>query len=135
MIRITQWKPDTCDCVIQLSWDDAVPVDSIVHTMASIKKCSIHDPLADADAYAAVKDENTTKNVVLGHIHENHSDIVDVNIDGSKSLKEGIVYDWSFDQSRKLQVDVKGVDKATAQAIAVTISSELGIGKVDVKIP
>ena len=30
MLRITSWDPDTCECKVNFSWDDEVPVDQRV---------------------------------------------------------------------------------------------------------
>ena len=134
--RITRWHPDTCDCVIDVSWDDEVSAESRVHTLTTIQKCALHQAAADADAFAAVNDENTTKNKFLGMVHENHPELCDVDAKtGAVSLKSDYEYKYSFDENRKLQAEIVGVDKATAQAIAASAEVALGEEKVDVKIP
>lgn len=134
--QITAWRPDTCECEIQFSWDDSIPSESRVHTLHSlVTKCAFHSALSDQSGYDAVKDENIIKNSVLGHVLETYPTLVDVAADGSKELKDGIEYEWSFDVNRKLQADFTGVDKATAQAIQASVDLEIGADKVDVKIP
>lgn len=130
--RITKWKPDTCTCVVNFQWDDAVAEDSRVHSLSSIEKCEFHQALSDADAFVAVKDENVTKNQVLGIVHTEHPDLVDSKADGSTVLKEAYEYAWSFDENRKLQVEIKGVDDAKSDAINASIEADLGAGKVEV---
>lgn len=130
--RITKWRPDTCDCVIHFSWDDQLAIEDRIHSLSSIEKCQFHQPLTDADAYIAVKDENVTKNQVLGIVHTEHADLVDAKVDGSVALKEEYEYVWSFDENRKLQAEFKGVDDAKSDAIKVSIDAELGAGKVEV---
>lgn len=134
-IRTTQWKPDTCGCVVQYTWDDSVAQEDRVHSLSTIQKCAFHQSQSDSTAFASVNDENITKNQVLGHVLENYPLLVDEKADGSKELKLGYHYDWSFDDQRKLQAEIIGADKATAQAIAASVEADLGAGKVDVKIP
>ncbi len=119
------------------SWDDELPEDQRVHTLDSISKCEFHQALSDSEAYDSVLKENQIKNNVLGHVQENYPDLVDVKSDGSKELKLGYAYDWSFDVDRILQAEIIGVDKATAQAISDSVALDVKIDseKVDVKIP
>lgn len=132
MIRITKWKPDTCGCVINLEWDDEVSSENRTHSLNSIEKCEFHQALSDADAHAAVLDENVTKNQVLGIVHADHSDLVDSKPDGSVALKSEYEYVWSFDENRKLQAEITGIDDVKSDSIKASIDAELGSGKVEV---
>jgi hypothetical protein len=67
--KVTRWSPDTCDCVIEYSWDDAVPQEQRVHTVSRIvQKCSTHAKLglSDAHHFAHVLAENQRKNQASG---------------------------------------------------------------------
>lgn len=135
-IQKTLWRPDTCDCEIIYEWDDSLASELRVHTISSIpKKCSFHQALDGEPHYVAVSEENQTKNIVLGHVLETYSALVDDKGAGIKELKPGIEYIWSFDVDRKLQAEFKSVDKPTAEAIQSSLDAELGSGKVEVKIP
>lgn len=133
MIQKTSWRPDTCGCHIIYQWDDSdiqtVTLDSMPH------KCEFHENLSDQDAYNAVRTENVTKNQVLGHVLENHPSLVEDDGKGNKELKDGIEYDWSFDANRKLNVDFKGADKPSAEAIKDGLDQLFGVDVVNVNIP
>lgn len=34
--RTTRWEPDTCDCVVEYDWDDAVSQDTRVHLFRGV---------------------------------------------------------------------------------------------------
>jgi hypothetical protein len=128
VLNITRWKPDTCECLIEYEWDDSVPADQRVHNYKHIIKCEAHKNEADDKvAFDKVNDENKTKNRVLGHILDNFPALVDTVVDEaggeSKVLKPGLKYDWSFDNQRKLQIDVIGVAPAQKAAIVNSVKS------------
>lgn len=64
MIRTTLWKPDTCSCEIEYSWDDTVPQDQRVHTpVRSVRKCAAHAAATTPVVHHAdLMDENPRKN-------------------------------------------------------------------------
>lgn len=45
--RTTRWKPDTCGCTVDYSWDDAVPEADLVLTCVAVELCPDHASLAD----------------------------------------------------------------------------------------
>lgn len=62
--RITQWKPDTCNCVMEYSWDDAEPENTRTHSFArAVQLCDAHSARSPEDAFDQVKSENLVKNV------------------------------------------------------------------------
>lgn len=47
VINITRWSPDTCGCVIDVSWDDSVPGEQRkTEHYATVEVCPIHESLA-----------------------------------------------------------------------------------------
>lgn len=76
MIRKQLYSPDTCSCTIEEQYDDSV--NPIVYTLSQyIERCNDHDALVqtttttqqkDQDAYKIMKNENQTKNKVLGFL-------------------------------------------------------------------
>jgi len=44
--RITRWNPDSCECVIEYSWDDSDPA-GVVFTAEKIVPCSAHTLLVE----------------------------------------------------------------------------------------
>lgn len=63
-LQTTRWSPDTCGCVLEYTWDDAVPEVLRVHTPARVVTvCSVHQALAGlSNRFGAVSQENTRKN-------------------------------------------------------------------------
>ena len=65
--KTTKYSPDTCDCVIEYTWDDSVPADIRTHTLSTyINKCSAHSGLAtDQDRWNSIFEENPRKGQAL----------------------------------------------------------------------
>lgn len=126
--HITTWKPDTCDCIIHYEWDDSVPAEERVHTpvesvtthdgrviprhVCAVHAGTIENAGKEVEHHDKIKEENTRKNQVLGHILENSPDLTELvqKEDGSmvKEFKKGLAPEWSFDASRNLKVSLKG---------------------------
>jgi hypothetical protein len=125
MKQITRWGPDTCECVIEYEWDDAVPDSQRTHTISKIvSKCSAHSKLSDGEThFLNVLDENTTKNKAFEIVKSKAPTLDPDN------------FKYSFDKDRKLVVDVanlglKASDKTT---LLSDLDTKLGTGKVSVK--
>ena len=127
MIKITTWRPDTCECEIEYSWDDSLDENTRVHTAHKINKaCSVHQTVADKVLhYGIVLEENQRKNKLYGAILENIPAVVQdvLQPDGSitKQLKAGLDYKWSFDANRIMEIDLVGftvVPKTAIQNLA-----------------
>ena len=125
MLKITHWRPDTCSCELEYSWDDTQNEDIRVHTIANILKvCPAHAGEVDKiQHYAKVLGENQRKNIVLGEILKNipTATIDKVQEDGTKvkDLKPGLEYKWSFDADRNLVIDLVGFAQAEKNAVKV----------------
>lgn len=132
MKRITQWQPDTCDCVLLYEWDDEVDAEQRVHTpvhsftrpdntvftatacvahSGKLSRAIIENDDEVQDVFGRVSDENKLKNEVLRELL-NSPELAEeaTNSEGDKELKFKRDCDpkWSFDQQRRLCVDVKG---------------------------
>lgn len=73
MVKVTRWRPDTCGCIIDYSWDadDAARGREIVVTWhATQKTCPDHDGLTGPEHYAVVHAENRAKNLAVGILYE-----------------------------------------------------------------
>lgn len=59
-----EWRPDTCECVIEYEWDADLPQNEQTFSVKKvISKCKAHDKTAtDADHYTTVVDDNKMKN-------------------------------------------------------------------------
>lgn len=130
MQQITRWKPDTCECIIEYSWNDAENENIRTYTVHNISRsCFAHVNLADKiQHYEIVKNENTRKNIIFGEILKNVSTVVEeiTQEDGTriKKLKPGLKYEWSFNADRKLIIDLVGftlTEKNTINNLANTL--------------
>lgn len=84
-IQITRWKPDTCECTIEYSWDDTVPQDQRAHALHRVvSKCKRHASFSDAEVWRRITDENPRKNLAIAAIEADYPGI---------SEKVGWVYD------------------------------------------
>ena len=129
--HITRWSPDTCACVLDYEWDDELPQDQRTHTILEvIKGCSHHQGTKE-EVYDKVKDENMTKNRVLGEIMGSLPALVEEVTDSegnvSKRFKKGMEPKWSFDENRQLQIELVSSEKAQLKTI---LDAKFGFNKV-----
>lgn len=132
MLKVTRWRPDTCECELEYQWDDTESEDIRTHTIANVvKACSAHALVVDkTQHYSKVLDENQRKNIVLGEILEKVPSAVEEveQEDGTivKKLRRGKEYKWSFDENRNLIVDLVGFTSQEKLAVK---------GLTDVRFP
>jgi len=116
MINVTRWHPDTCDCIIDYSWDTDLPADQRVHILSqTVRKCEVHQDLDGTDHYAAVRKENMSKNIYISAIKDVYAD---ANVD------------WSFDDKRKLVLDVKSASTIDVAILMDKIGADVKINVV-----
>lgn len=101
--QITRWTPDTCDCVIDLEWDDEVPAEERVHTVSKVVKKPEHFKSAtDKQIFETVLAENQSKNRVIGQLKK------ELVLSDEEEVK------WSLDEERKLHVEIPEGKSLTA---------------------
>ncbi len=128
MKHITTWHPDTCGCVIDYEWDDAIPHDQRVHTAVKTELCEAHKGIGSDKrlAHETVVDENQRKNKTLAKIQENFPDSVNevTQPDGQvhKTFKPGHEPEWHFDENRKLIVKMPKFDAAKKQQLKYLVN-------------
>jgi len=93
MVKITDWHPDTCDCVLQYIWrkdhDEQVRQH---HPHRALNTCHHHQKQEDpAGKHAAVLAENQNKNALVQRAAESLG----------VELHE---IEWSFDNQRRLHL-------------------------------
>ena len=115
--KTTRWKPDTCECVLEYEWDIEDMNPNRTHTLKKIvTACPEHTGLTPAQAYSAIKGENTTKNQFLKELLDNSDTLrkQEVDAEGSPAgfaLADGLKYEWSFKgtgANRTLDVEITG---------------------------
>ena len=119
MKNITTWRPDTCGCEIDYKWDTDKPAEMRTHTVVRAKKCNLHSG-GMAEVYESEKTENTTKNKIVNKIMEDSEIAEDVLGEGRKT-KPGIEVKWSFDDNRKLEVEILGINQSKKDLIKIEI--------------
>ena len=137
-IKTTRWSPDTCSCVIEYTWDDAVPQASRVHSLDSyITKCVAHASLStDTDRWNCVLEENPRKNFANQTVLDNGpSSLYDLQQDGSRTLKNGITLNWTWSgtaPNRVLTISYTGITLTTNQKTQAQnwLNNRFGVGKV-----
>ena len=131
MIRKTTWSPDTCECVLEFEWDDAVDPEMRTHSVSQVKKtCADHEGIASEGVqFTSVMAENKTKNQVMKKVMDDFPDLVDEVVDEnggvSKKFKPGIKYEYSFKgkgENRSIEVDFVGVDVLKKSQIKASLS-------------
>ncbi len=121
--RIGRWSPDTCECIVEYSWDDTEPDSTRRHNLVTlVNKCIAHSHLDNPSLWTAVMGENQDKNRVLL--------CCKLNVGGLELTDIG----WGYDADRVLHVDVPSAKAsierlATIQSICDTMQ---GVGKVKV---
>src|SRR4029453_16453003 len=98
VINTTRWSPDTCDCVIEYSWDSEQAEGTRTHTLSNyVNVCPEHQVLADNTArWNAVFEENPRKNIAYQLILDNGPTGLSDLIDGSRQIKPGVFINTSW---------------------------------------
>ena len=103
MIKTTRWRPDTCSCIFEYTWDSTVKPELRTHTFRNIiNTCQEHSSIqSDADKINIVRTENTRKNRALQLVLENGpSQLYSIRqSDGVRILRDNVDYRWSFSGS------------------------------------
>ena len=141
MIKTTRWKPDTCKCVVDYTWDDFTSQNLRQHTFKSVIKCPEHSTLSDRAVYDAVVEENTSKGKLLNAIFTDQlfsAHVGDVlNKESGQTTKDFlpghlpiISYDPIFNgTSRQLRVSVPFMSLTEREDLEKLANSLLGLGK------
>lgn len=126
-INRNNWKPDTCKCQFEYEWDSSIDSKDRVHTVVNFIPCVAHINVTDKHlCYDAVLKENQLKNKVHKELMLDPDltiEYVDAMGNFRKRFKQGIQYKWSFDQDRKLNVEIIGVDAIKKDALKATLEA------------
>ena len=116
-LKETQWRPDTCECVVRFAWNTDSTELERTHTFASVvAACPEHPALAGSALYDTVLAENRRKNQLLPIAQSVLATITDAH------------YRWSFSGSGSARVlnvsfagiTISGARKTQIQAICDT---------------
>lgn len=134
MIRTTRWSPDTCGCVLEFEWDDALPPEMRTHSPSRVvTACPAHQGKTVTEAFAAVGVENRRKNAAFAHLLENFPALVASTLDEEgnqiRTLR-GVAF--RFDSNRVLRLAISGATLAQRIAIRAALRNALPEASVDV---
>jgi len=131
---MTQWTPDTCanpPCIFQYTDDGNATLTN------TVRKCSRHSAQSDSAAYTNVKEENQRKNISYQFVLDNSptTALFDTQPDGTKTLKNGITFSWSWSgtpPNTVLTITYTGISLTTTQknTIQSALNTRFGSGKV-----
>ena len=118
-IKVTRWQPDTCDCVLEYSWDsESGEHHDELNTV--IKRCIEHESVADP--FGVVKEENTRKNKIHTKLVQDDDrigeTIIDENDTPQRKIKDSVEFNYKFSgkaPDREIEVEFK--DKRTKATI------------------
>jgi hypothetical protein len=135
MQNTTLWRPDTCGCEIEYTWNTDEPAETRTHSLATLKACSIHKDLGLQDnateSYEKVKEENERKNLVFKHVVETIPEFTTIDSEGNK--KQAVdAYLWSFDADRNLTFALTKGSQQKKDEVATKVQTDFG-DKVVVK--
>lgn len=128
-IKTTRWRPDTCACIVEFTWDDTSSEDNRAHTFdRAVSICPEHQGIPDTDVYEALLAENQAKNRTLGAIMTAYARLTMTAIqpDGSMQTiwKPGSAPTWRLvgtQRTRRVEIAIRGLtalEKAQMQALA-----------------
>ena len=138
-IHTNRFSPDTCSCIIEYSWDDAVPEASRTHSVDNVvSKCAAHTSLSNpSDVWNTIQVENPRKNHAIKEILDRApSSVWDLEDDGvTRKFKKGIEATFSFNgtaPNRIITITVTGIVLTTAQknAVQTFLDNKFSPGKV-----
>jgi hypothetical protein len=121
MIRTTTWRPDTCECVLEYSWDDVTSEASRAHSFVKVVSfCPAHSLLAGVNLFDAVVGENLRKNRTF--------DMAVLQV--AALTPEG--WAWSYDSARVLQVAIPNLTGQKKNQLQSACDTAFGAGKVKI---
>lgn len=132
-IQITRWSPDTCDCIVEYSWDDNTSEDTRIHTIANVvNRCVAHQALVNKNThFNTLMEENPRKNKILEGLRASFPALTRTDNEGNIVLKDGII-SWSFDANRVLQVSIPSLSPTQRTVAQTWADNNLGVGKAKV---
>ncbi len=109
-MKSTKYSPDTCECIVEYTWDDQVEEASRTHDFSKIQKaCPDHAGLTGATLYDTLLKENSTKNKLRQEIIDSITRLTKkiTVADGSEVDDLDVDFNWSFtgnDANRQLNL-------------------------------
>ena len=136
-INTVRWSPDTCQCVIEYTWDDSIAQDQRVHTYSKhVNICNIHASQGQNNtAFATVNDENTKKMIALQDLIDNFPAQLSSTGAAGGQLKPNLTFVYSISgtpPNRTWRFNFIGLSLTQGQinSIQTRLDTRFGVGKV-----
>lgn len=99
------WAPDTCNgCKFEIEHDSVTGNQILINV---ISKCSSHSALDDFNCHSKALNENKMRMAVYREVAVLDPSVTELDKNGNTVI-DFTKFDYSFDESRKLTVFVKG---------------------------
>ena len=109
-MKTTRWSPDTCNCQIEIEWDETVLAENRTHTMKTILRCDEHIAKPNQEAFTDVMAENQSKNKAIGLLITEHPEV----------KQEDVKWEMKPDRSVKIILpDSIKSEKSSLNALAI----------------
>lgn len=120
----TRWRPNTCDCVIEYTWDSTSDPATRVHTPSAIvQTCSRHATIVTlVSRWAQLTEENPRLNKLITRAQSSFPALF--------TAEGAFLGSWSFDANHVLNVTLPGVTTNQRTTIQNWCDTNLGAGKV-----
>ena len=136
-INTTRWSPDTCQCVIEYTWDDSVAQDQRAHNYSKhVNLCPIHATQGQTNtAFITVNDENTKKMIALQDLIDNFPAQLSSTGSAGGQLKSNLTFVYSISgtpPNRTWRFNFLGLSFTQPQlnSIQSRLDTRFGTGKV-----
>lgn len=139
-VHVTQWRPDTCGCVLEYEWDDEVEPDERLHTVRTHddSACPRHKTLKmkKSAAFDHVLEENQRKNRVhaelVEHAAEHQPELVRLDADNTPSDLRPDAFKFSYDDDGVLHVELNDHSSTAKASARKVLKQKFGDAKVRV---
>jgi hypothetical protein len=125
VIKTVTWKPDTCGCVLELSYDTETSLETRTYGNHALHRtCGSHkrEGLTNVNVFDMCFEENRRKNNAIGEINKIKST---VEIEG---------WDWEDEAPNRRLVlhtkDTKGFTKSNLKKMQTALDKRFGKNKV-----
>ena len=125
-LRQQLFQPDTCTCRVLEEWDEALPLDQVVHTLVAIQhRGDEHSAILDDSLYSTIREENRRKILAVGIALATATVLAN----------DPATVAWSFTAGRTLQLTFPTVNVSNADKTAIQSECDatLGLGLVTVQ--
>ena len=133
--KTTIAKYDTCQCVIEYTWDDTLSETNRVHTLSNVfNKCPAHSLTSDNNLFSLLLEENKRKNDALQIALDNGpSTLYDIK-NSLRLIKETVVFSfiWSGTAPNRVLTISFSVSLTNTQKTTIrnALNSRFGTGRV-----